>query len=116
LKKKKKKGFEAKHRSLKSTATPRKASKRNKVLWKFFTMEENSREKWPRAICNVCNIFIKRTDASPTGMKLHLQRCHRKHYKKYLCLVEESNVELVNFSSLCLSKKYHVLAGATWLC
>ena len=30
--------------------------------------------------------------------------------------MEESNVELVNFSSLCLSKKYHVLAGATRLC
>jgi hypothetical protein len=86
--KKKKKGFEPKRRSLKLTATPRKATKRNKVLWKFFRMEENSREKWPRAIYNVCDIFIKRTDALPTGMKLHLQRSHRKQYKKYLCLVE----------------------------
>jgi hypothetical protein len=75
----------------------RTAAKRNKVLWEFFSMEENTTEAWPRAICHECGIFIKRNGASPTGMKQHLEREHVEAQKKYLQMLKDDKIEQVTY-------------------
>ena len=42
-----------------------------------------SADKSARGICNMCGVFIKRSDGSPTLMKTHLEKYHPKEYKKY---------------------------------
>jgi len=82
----------------KEAKKPRKRVKRNNELWSFFQMEGKvlSADKSARGICNMCGVFIKRSDGSPTLMKTHLEKYHPKEYKKYLIMVTEANLEKVN--------------------
>jgi hypothetical protein len=50
-------------------------------------------EKWQRAICKECGAFIKRSDSSPTGMKIHLERNHKGIYKDYLEKEKEAKMQ-----------------------
>jgi hypothetical protein len=44
---------------------------------------EKMTEKWQCAICKECGAFIKRSESSTTGMKIHLERNHKRMYKDY---------------------------------
>jgi len=58
-------------------------------IFRFFTLEEDTIEECPRAICNQCGAKVKRCSSSTTGMKLHLQRAHWPLYRYYIGLLEE---------------------------
>ena len=82
-----------------AAATPRThktALKRNKVLWEFFSQEENSTEDYPRGQCKVCGEHIKRSGASPSLMKSHLRMKHLHVHKQYARRLKELKREQVN--------------------
>ena len=74
---------------------PKKPSKKKHVLWNYFELEplEKTTEKYQRAICNKCGTIIKRGDGSPSGMRTHLERCHKSLFREFLQKEKEAKLE-----------------------
>ena len=74
------------------------ATKRNTILWQYFTLEEGCTEVWPKAICNACKVAISRSCGSPSGMTLHLKNHHPSLAKEYLEKKNAANLTKVSIS------------------
>jgi BED zinc finger len=89
-----------------TTRTHKTALKRNRVIWDFFSEEENSTEDYPRGKCNVCGHHIKRSGASPSSMKSHLRVKHPNEYEQYVRRMKEFKKEQVNLVVITRSQEH----------